>query len=260
MTIGPTNGRDGFGRHAARSAATLRSPPMARKDRVPNPPKRPQAPQRRSHARRTQRTPSSGGACSTRSRRRGCVALAPVLAIVFFSRWRTAAGASGLRSRRPAARSRASRRRERADHSDVPTLDDEAEVELLPPTSGPHYASAAPSGARTTSRCRSRSRAQPRARRRVHPLRPRRAGGRVEADARAGTTSDDPNGLVVAPLPSLGDKIALGAGRRRTPAEPGATTEQRLPREVHAFDEDAFSAFIDEYRFQGPGAVRPLDC
>jgi hypothetical protein len=54
----------------------------------------------------------------------------------------------------------------------------------------------------------------------------------------------DPNGMLVAPLPALGNKVALSAWTHL-----GTCT---------AFDEEAFSAFRDAYRFRGPEAF-PAD-
>jgi hypothetical protein len=51
----------------------------------------------------------------------------------------------------------------------------------------------------------------------------------------------DPVGLVVAPLPALGDRIALTAWTRL------ATCRR--------FDAEAFGAFRDAYRFHGPERV-----
>jgi hypothetical protein len=64
----------------------------------------------------------------------------------------------------------------------------------------------------------------------------------------------DPNGIVVAPLPSLGNKISLAAwtfdlARLNEPG--GYEGEGRLAM-MPRFDEDAFKAFVDEYRFSGP--------
>lgn len=64
---------------------------------------------------------------------------------------------------------------------------------------------------------------------------------------------DDPNGLVVASLPKLEDKIALAAW---TAPEPKAG-ERPKPGEGRlatctGFDENAFEAFVDEYGFKGP--------
>jgi hypothetical protein len=64
---------------------------------------------------------------------------------------------------------------------------------------------------------------------------------------------DDPNGMLVAPMPGLGDDIALTAwtydqGRRTDRSYEG---EGRLAK-VKRFDEDAFTAFKDEFRGHGP--------
>jgi hypothetical protein len=63
---------------------------------------------------------------------------------------------------------------------------------------------------------------------------------------------DDPNGLVIAPLPALGTTIALSAWN----ADFSTTGELRSERGVLAkcsqFDEAAFDAFKDEYAFKGP--------
>lgn len=71
---------------------------------------------------------------------------------------------------------------------------------------------------------------------------------------------DDPNGLVIAPLPSLGNKISLAAwtfdlGRLNERGYEGEGRLALLPR----FDEDVFRAFVDEYRFKGPERFTPED-
>ena len=53
---------------------------------------------------------------------------------------------------------------------------------------------------------------------------------------------DDPNGMIVAPLPELGDKIALRAWTHLLTCSKG-------------FNEKVFSDFRDAYRFNGPEAV-----
>jgi hypothetical protein len=62
------------------------------------------------------------------------------------------------------------------------------------------------------------------------------------SDATVGQIADfyrsDPNGMLVAPLPSLGNRIALTAWTHLGTCE--------------AFDEGAFSAFRDTYQFRGP--------
>lgn len=64
---------------------------------------------------------------------------------------------------------------------------------------------------------------------------------------------DDPNGLLVAPMPGLGDTIALTAwtfdqGRQNDRTYDGEGRLAKLKR----FDEDAFSAFVDTFRAHGP--------
>lgn len=64
---------------------------------------------------------------------------------------------------------------------------------------------------------------------------------------------DDPNGIVIAPLPALGRVIALAAWTADVDAS-GAVSEngQGILAKCTRFDEDAFDAFIDEYAFRGP--------
>ena len=69
---------------------------------------------------------------------------------------------------------------------------------------------------------------------------------------------DDPNGLLVAPRPQLGNRISLAAwtfdeGRL---AESGYEGEGRLAL-CTTFDEGAFRTFVDEYRFRGPERFEP---
>ena len=63
---------------------------------------------------------------------------------------------------------------------------------------------------------------------------------------------DDPNGIVIAPRPELGNQIALGAWNGAAfgngTAEEGTGVLAKCPR----FDEGAFDAFLDEYGFKGP--------
>jgi Protein of unknown function (DUF3105) len=65
--------------------------------------------------------------------------------------------------------------------------------------------------------------------------------------------TDDPNGLVVAPMRGLGDTIALTAWT----LDQGRIEEEGYEGEGHLakckrFDQDAFEAFVDEYRGKGP--------
>ena len=79
-----------------------------------------------------------------------------------------------------------------------------------PPTSGPHYGVTADLRRVHGATAARRARAQPRARRRLHPVRGRRAGGHGRRSSRA-FYDEHENGTILAPYPKLGDKIALGA-------------------------------------------------
>jgi hypothetical protein len=62
--------------------------------------------------------------------------------------------------------------------------------------------------------------------------------------------NDHQNGTLLAPLPSLGAKIALGAWVTANASTPdvGVAHLAKCTR----FDEKAFAAFFDNYQFQGP--------
>jgi hypothetical protein len=74
--------------------------------------------------------------------------------------------------------------------------------------------------------------------------------------------SEDPNGIVVAPLPSLGKRIALTAwtaeygGDPDDPSSKIAHSEGRLAT-CPTFDEDAFNEFRDDYRYNGVERFEP---
>jgi hypothetical protein len=70
----------------------------------------------------------------------------------------------------------------------------------------------------------------------------------ADVDAIVEWYRDDPIGIVVAPLPALGDKIALAAWIAPNPDAPGQGVLAKCTR----FDEEAFDAFLDEYGFKGP--------
>jgi hypothetical protein len=69
----------------------------------------------------------------------------------------------------------------------------------------------------------------------------------------------DPPAMLLSPLSRLNDKIALTAwyapeaGSDASDPSPG----QGILAECERFDEDAFEAFRDEYRFQGPERIPP---
>ncbi len=60
----------------------------------------------------------------------------------------------------------------------------------------------------------------------------------------------DPRGLVVAPLPELGDKIALGAWTSKAPGSQLVGTGHLA--KCTAVDKKAFEAFLAAYRGRGP--------
>jgi len=57
-------------------------------------------------------------------------------------------------------------------------------------------------------------------------------------------------GTVLAPMPGLGDQIALTAWVTKSPSEPRVGTG--YVAKCAAFDEGAFGAFLDAYQFRGP--------
>ncbi len=70
---------------------------------------------------------------------------------------------------------------------------------------------------------------------------------------------EDPTGMLLSPLPRLGDKIALTAWYSETQEgeDQLAATSQGIVAECRAFDENAFETFRDAYRFQGPERIPP---
>jgi hypothetical protein len=226
---------------------------MARKDRVPNPPKRPQAPQPRS-------TPSNP-ATADRQRRllyivagAGMVALVAVLAIVFLTGGgdddeRATLEAAGFTLQSFPALSN------KSDHSDVPTLETKPKWNSSPPTSGPHYGVPAVWGSYEEPVPLVQT---------VHNL---EHGGVVihygpdvpsaEVDKIREWYSEDPNGLVISPLASNKNKITLSAWT----APDASTGTQDRGRGWLAtgtkFDKAAFDAFIEAHRYKGPERLLP---
>jgi hypothetical protein len=66
---------------------------------------------------------------------------------------------------------------------------------------------------------------------------------------------DDPNGIVIAPRPELGDQIALeawnGEKHGNGNSQNGTGVLVKCPR----FDDAAFDAFLEEYGFKGPELI-----
>ena len=61
------------------------------------------------------------------------------------------------------------------------------------------------------------------------------------------------NGTLLAPLPSLGSKIALGVWTTSSASSPDNGTAHLA--KCTTFDEKAYAAFFDAYQFKGPGAL-----
>lgn len=142
------------------------------------------------------------------------------------------------------------------DHSDVSSPDDVSPAwNTDPPTGGPHYGETVVYGAYDEPVQQARL---------VHNLEHGAVfvqyGDAVpeatQAELRAFYEAD-PNGVVLAPYPALGGRIALGAWN----ADGAARGTGRLAV-CPAFDEGAFSAFLAAYRFRGlerfsPDAMTP---
>lgn len=219
---------------------------MARKDRVPNPPKRPQGPQRRSVA--------ADPAVAEQRRKlvflvgAGALALAAaVAAVILFtgggsSDSRTALEAAGCTLKVVPGVT--------GEHSAAITANSDPKWTTDPPTSGPHNEQPAVWGSYEDPVALAQT---------VHNL---EHGGVVihygkavsDADVEQIRSfyADDPNGLIVAPLPKLADKIALTAW---TTEGEGDLKGQGFLALCPTFDRDAVSAFVDEHRFKGPERV-----
>jgi hypothetical protein len=187
----------------------------------------------------------------------GLAALAVVLAIVVFG------GGTGEDDERAALQDAGCTLQSypalanKSDHSDVPTLTSKPKWNSNPPTSGPHYGQTAVWG------FYERGEEVPLVQS-THNL---EHGGVVihygpqvpdeQVDEIRSYWEDDPNGLIVAPLPSNGNKITLSAW-----SAPDATTgTQDRGRGWLAtcteFDEGAFDAFLEQHRYQGPERIPP---
>jgi hypothetical protein len=226
---------------------------MARKDRTPSPPKRPQGPQRRS-------TPTSPAAAQERRKlilllgAGALVALVAVLAVVLLTgggkdeRQTLEAAGCTLQSF-PALPNK-------SDHSDVPTLDTKPKWNSNPPTSGPHYGQTAVWGSYDEPVPLVQT---------VHNLEhggvvihygPRVPKADVE-QLKGSFYSDDPNGIVISPLPSNGNKITLSAWTAPDASTGTSDRGRGWLATCTAFDPDAFKAFVDAHRFQGPERIPP---
>jgi hypothetical protein len=222
---------------------------MARKDRAPNPPKR-QGPQRRS-------TPSGP---RDEQRRRllyilaatGLIGLAIVLGVVFL----TGGGDKDLAATMEAGGCQLKTvQAQVGDHSAPLDSTSNPKWNTDPPTSGPHYPTPAVYGEYTDPLKIAQV---------VHNLEHGAVFVLYGSQVPAATVqqlsefyNEDTTGMLLAPYPKLGDKIALGAWTVPDDFEPGGTNGTSYLATCTKFDEDAFSTFRDELRFRGPERFPP---
>jgi Protein of unknown function (DUF3105) len=225
---------------------------MARKDRVPNPPKRPQAPQRRS-------APANPADAARRRRllymlaAAALAALAIVLGVVFLvgsddevdvAAVMRAAGCTVQVV--PAAV---------GDHTVELDATSDPKWNTNPPTSGPHNPITAVYGEYDSPLKLSQV---------VHNLEHGAIYILYGPDVPEATVAqlrefynEDVTAMLLAPLPSLGDEIALGAWTVPDDFEPGGTNGTAYLAKCKTFDENAFGTFRDELRFRGPERFPP---
>src|SRR5829696_5591620 len=226
---------------------------MARKDRAPNPPKRPQAPQRRTST-STGRDPASQRRLLYIVAATGLAALAIVLGVVFLmgggggdDDLAAAMQASGCQLKTvPAAV---------GDHSAKLDALSNPKWNTDPPTSGPHYGTPAVYGEYDTALKIAQV---------VHNLEHGAIFVLYGPQVPAATVqelrdfyNEDTRGLLLAPYPKLGAKIALGAWTVPDDFEPGGKNGTAYLATCTKFDEDAFGQFRDELRFRGPERFPP---
>lgn len=147
-----------------------------------------------------------------------------------------------------------------SDHSDFPDPDGTSDLwNTTPPTSGPHFGVTLIYGAYTE---------EPQIGRIVHNLEHGAVYMLYGNDVPEATVAqlqgfydDHKNGTVLAPLASLGDKIALGAWYAEGLPEATSDRGSGILAKCTAFDEGAFSEYFDAFQFKGPesGIIRPSD-
>jgi hypothetical protein len=229
----------------------------------PKPSRKVQAPRARQHERRP-----AAGADAARQRillyalgASGFVALAIVLAVVFLG-----GGGSGSSANPAGARTaleqagctfKSVQASSAGNHLTSETQPIEPPYNTFPPTSGPHMPTPAPWGIYDDPINQKIL---------VHNLEHGgvvvQYGDKAPADTAAQLRTffeDSPNGIVVAPLPKLGDKIALTAWNAEPISSDGKSKPGRgylalCPR----YDAAAFKAFRDAFRYKGPERI-PAD-
>jgi hypothetical protein len=225
---------------------------MARKDRAPDPPKRPQAPQRRS-------TPVKPEDAARRRRllyvlaASGVLALAVVLGVIFL--------VGGGEDKDVAAVMREAGCTVQVvpaavgDHTAEEDATTDPKWNTNPPTSGPHYPVPAVYGEYDTPLKLAQI---------VHNLEHGAMYILYGPDVPDATVAqlrefyaEDRTGILLAPLPSLGEEIALGAWTVPDDFEPGGTNGTAYLAKCKTFDEGAFGTFRDDLRFRGPERFPP---
>ena len=234
----------------------VRSPPMARKDRVPNPPKRPAGARSVVDAlgsgdRRPAAPPAlharglrGGRTCRSSSRSSSSRAAAATTTSVPRSR---RAGCTLQSFPAPGEQVRPLRRTDARD---------EAEMELLAADERPALRRDRGLGLVRRAGAARADGAQPRARRRRHPLRPRCPGGGGRQDPRRGTSRTR------TAWSSRRSRRTRTRSRSLAWTAPDAASGTRdrgrgWLATCTKFDEDAFDAFIEEHRYKGPERLLP---
>jgi Protein of unknown function (DUF3105) len=139
------------------------------------------------------------------------------------------------------------------DHSVATPSGTSSKWNTDPPTSGPHYQIPAVYGVFAEPVYQAQL---------VHNLEHGAIGVQYGSDVPQATVDEletfvkaHARGSVLAPFPSLGDKIALGAWVVPDPSKPAEGTAYLA--KCTAFDETAFAAYFDAYQFQGPERFPP---
>jgi len=134
------------------------------------------------------------------------------------------------------------------DHTILAATGTSKKWNTSPPTSGPHFAQQAVWGSYTEPLLQAQV---------VHNL---EHGGiyiqygkdvpQATIDELKGFYDSHQNGTLLAPLPSLGSKIAIGAWTTSSPSKPDTGTAYLA--KCTTFDEAAYAAFFKAYQGQGP--------
>ena len=229
---------------------------MARKDRAPNPPRKVQSPQQRrsqpsAEAAQRQKRIIYGLAAS------GFLALAVVLVLVLTGGGDgiTGGGASDDDARATLEDAGCTLQIvtavvNRSDHSDVPTPETKVTWNTDPPSNGRHYGQTIIYGAYDEP-----LQQQLLVHNYEHGAVGMQYGSEVSDDEiqkMREAYDEDPDGLVMAPYPKLGDQIAFTAWRDTTPNNDDKG--QGIVAKCPSFDKAAFNAFEDAFGFQGPEA------